>query len=216
MDQYEFFVLPVNQVLPFDVTQHYPTEINGVKMENYLAWMKSAYYISAWEIRPRRCHAHTRRADCLLEYRLWGGITTIGACCKWRLPSSRRGIWTSDGLRQPVHHSPLDGDARRRRSPSRDILIQHAAQQVGSCPYWISRSENVAKKTAVLRSRVPDHVDQAIDGFLRQSCFGQCGMKDALHFEGRCLRRDRTSVHFFQVRGGYFYNALGESTELFR
>ena len=36
MDKYEFFVLPVNQVLPFDVTQHYPTEINGVKMENYL------------------------------------------------------------------------------------------------------------------------------------------------------------------------------------
>jgi len=46
MEKYEFFVLPVNQVLPFDVTQHYPTEINGVKMENYLAWMKSAYYIS--------------------------------------------------------------------------------------------------------------------------------------------------------------------------
>src|SRR5271165_3297750 len=46
MQKYEFFVLPVNQVLPFDVTQHYPTEINGVKMENYLAWMKSAYYIS--------------------------------------------------------------------------------------------------------------------------------------------------------------------------
>jgi amidase len=46
MDRYEFFILPVNQVLPFDVTQHYPTEINGIKMENYLAWMKSAYYIS--------------------------------------------------------------------------------------------------------------------------------------------------------------------------
>ena len=46
MDKYEFFVLPVNQVLPFDVTQHYPTEINGVKMESYLAWMKSACYIT--------------------------------------------------------------------------------------------------------------------------------------------------------------------------
>jgi amidase len=45
--EYEFFVLPVNQVLPFDVNTHYPTEISGVKMENYLAWMKSAYYISA-------------------------------------------------------------------------------------------------------------------------------------------------------------------------
>ena len=47
MEKYEFLVLPVNQVLPFDVTQHYPTEINGTKMENYLAWMKSACYITA-------------------------------------------------------------------------------------------------------------------------------------------------------------------------
>ena len=46
-NEYDFFVAPVNQVLPFDVTQHYPTEIAGVKMENYIAWMKSAYYISA-------------------------------------------------------------------------------------------------------------------------------------------------------------------------
>lgn len=47
MEKYEFFVLPVNQVLPFDVSTHYPTEIAGVKMETYIAWMKSAYYISA-------------------------------------------------------------------------------------------------------------------------------------------------------------------------
>ena len=46
LDKYEFFVLPVNQVLPFDVTQHYPAEINGVKMDNYLSWMKSACYIT--------------------------------------------------------------------------------------------------------------------------------------------------------------------------
>lgn len=46
MEKYEFFILPVNQVLPFDVNVHYPTEIAGVKMENYIAWMKSAYYIS--------------------------------------------------------------------------------------------------------------------------------------------------------------------------
>ena len=45
--EYDYFILPVNQVLPFDVNTHYPTEIAGTKMENYLAWMKSAYYISA-------------------------------------------------------------------------------------------------------------------------------------------------------------------------
>ena len=46
MEKYEFFLLPVNQVLPFDVNTHYPTRIDGVEMENYIAWMKSAYYIS--------------------------------------------------------------------------------------------------------------------------------------------------------------------------
>ena len=46
MERYEFLILPVNQVLPFDVTKRYPTEIAGVPMENYIAWMKSTYYIS--------------------------------------------------------------------------------------------------------------------------------------------------------------------------
>lgn len=43
---YEFFVLPTTQVPPFDVTQPYPTEINGVKMESYIDWMKSCWHIS--------------------------------------------------------------------------------------------------------------------------------------------------------------------------
>jgi amidase len=47
LEEYEFLLCPVNQVPPFDVNIDYPTEINGVKMENYIAWMKSAYYISA-------------------------------------------------------------------------------------------------------------------------------------------------------------------------
>jgi amidase len=45
--EFDYFILPVNQVLPFDVNVHCPTEIAGTKMENYIAWMKSAYYISA-------------------------------------------------------------------------------------------------------------------------------------------------------------------------
>ncbi len=46
METYEFLLLPVNQVLPFDVSTRYPTTIADMKMENYIAWMKSAYYIS--------------------------------------------------------------------------------------------------------------------------------------------------------------------------
>ena len=46
MERYEFFVLPVSQVPPFDVTEHYPRAIEGTKMETYIDWMKSCYYIS--------------------------------------------------------------------------------------------------------------------------------------------------------------------------
>ena len=46
MVRHEFLILPVNQVPPFDVKQPYVTEINGVKMETYMDWMKSCYYIT--------------------------------------------------------------------------------------------------------------------------------------------------------------------------
>jgi amidase len=46
MERYDFFVLPVTQVPPFDVTQPYITEIEGVAMETYIDWMKSCYFIS--------------------------------------------------------------------------------------------------------------------------------------------------------------------------
>jgi amidase len=46
MEKYEFLILPVCQVLPFDVETEYVTEIAGVKMETYVDWMKSCYFIS--------------------------------------------------------------------------------------------------------------------------------------------------------------------------
>ncbi len=46
MERYEFLLLPVSQVPPFDVTQPYVTEIAGVALETYIDWMKSCYYIS--------------------------------------------------------------------------------------------------------------------------------------------------------------------------
>ena len=45
-ESYEFLVCAVNQVPPFDATTTWPREIEGVAMENYIAWMKSAYWIS--------------------------------------------------------------------------------------------------------------------------------------------------------------------------
>jgi amidase len=46
MDRYEFFVLPTTQVPPFDVTTPYVSAIDGVKMDTYIDWMKSCYFIS--------------------------------------------------------------------------------------------------------------------------------------------------------------------------
>jgi amidase len=46
MENYEFLVAPVAQVLPFDLTQAYVTEIAGRKLETYIDWMKSCYWIS--------------------------------------------------------------------------------------------------------------------------------------------------------------------------
>jgi amidase len=45
-EDYEFLLCTVNQVPPFDVVTEYPTEIGGVAMEDYIAWMKSAWYIT--------------------------------------------------------------------------------------------------------------------------------------------------------------------------
>ncbi|MBU3631463.1 amidase [Polynucleobacter sp. AP-Melu-500A-A1] len=45
--KYDFLVLPVSQVAPFSIDQEYPTQINGVKMDTYIDWQKSAYHISA-------------------------------------------------------------------------------------------------------------------------------------------------------------------------
>src|SRR5436190_17705236 len=46
LERYEFLLCPVNQVPPFPVDVPYPTEIAGVKLDNYIDWMKSCYFIS--------------------------------------------------------------------------------------------------------------------------------------------------------------------------
>jgi amidase len=47
LEKYEYFVLPTTQLPPFDVDTPYPREIAGVKLDGYIDWMKSCWYISA-------------------------------------------------------------------------------------------------------------------------------------------------------------------------
>jgi len=45
-ETYDFFVCAVNQIPPFDASLDWPKEIDGTPMDNYIAWMKSAYHVT--------------------------------------------------------------------------------------------------------------------------------------------------------------------------
>ena len=46
LERYDYFVLPVTQVPPFDVKVPFPTTIEGVRMSSYIDWMKACWYIT--------------------------------------------------------------------------------------------------------------------------------------------------------------------------
>jgi amidase len=45
-ERFDYFVLPVTQVAPFDVDTPYPTRIGDVAMGNYIDWMRACWYIT--------------------------------------------------------------------------------------------------------------------------------------------------------------------------
>ncbi len=45
-ERYDYFVAPVTQVEPFDVTTEYPTSVAGTPMATYIDWMRSCWYIT--------------------------------------------------------------------------------------------------------------------------------------------------------------------------
>lgn len=45
--RYDFLLLPVSQVPPFELGLEYPVEVAGTPMRTYLDWMRSAYFVSA-------------------------------------------------------------------------------------------------------------------------------------------------------------------------
>ena len=46
LERHEFLVCPVSQLPPFPVEEDWPREVAGVRMNSYLDWMKSCYYIT--------------------------------------------------------------------------------------------------------------------------------------------------------------------------
>jgi amidase len=45
-ERYEFLLCPVVQVLPFPIEIEYPTEIGGVRLANYIEWLRTCYSIT--------------------------------------------------------------------------------------------------------------------------------------------------------------------------
>jgi amidase len=45
-ERVEYFILPVTQVAPFDVTVPYPREVAGTPMATYIDWMRSCWYVT--------------------------------------------------------------------------------------------------------------------------------------------------------------------------
>jgi amidase len=45
-ERFDYFILPVTQVAPFDVNLPYPTQVAGRAMATYIDWMRSCWYIS--------------------------------------------------------------------------------------------------------------------------------------------------------------------------
>ena len=59
-EQYDYFVLPVTQVAPFDVTVPYPTSIAGSAMTTYIDWMRIVLvrdvHVEPGDLRAGRLH----------------------------------------------------------------------------------------------------------------------------------------------------------------
>ncbi|MCX5761834.1 MAG: amidase family protein, partial [Gemmatimonadetes bacterium] len=45
-ERYDYFVLPVTQVEPFDLGTEYPMTVAGETMPTYIDWMRSCWYVS--------------------------------------------------------------------------------------------------------------------------------------------------------------------------
>ena len=45
-ERYDYFVLPVTQVAPFDVTSPFPRRIGDTAMTSYIDWMRSCWYVT--------------------------------------------------------------------------------------------------------------------------------------------------------------------------
>ncbi|WP_343123347.1 amidase [Gemmatirosa kalamazoonensis] len=98
-ERHDYFVLPVTQVAPFDVSVPYPTVIDGTPMATYVDWMRSCWYVSFMA-----CPAIS----------VPGGFTADGLPVGLQIVGRHRGDW---GLLQIAHAFEQATGHGKRRPP---------------------------------------------------------------------------------------------------
>jgi amidase len=96
-ERFEYFVLPVTQVEPFDVTTEYPTHVAGTAMPTYIDWMRSCWYVTFMA-----CPAISVPA----------GFTTSGLPVGLQIVGRHRGDWSVLQMAHAFEQSTRHGDRR--------------------------------------------------------------------------------------------------------
>ena len=95
--KYQYFVLPVTQVEPFNLTTEYPTSVAGVKMPTYIDWLRSCWYVTFMA-----CPAISVPA----------GFTASGLPVGLQIVGPHRGDWSVMQLAHAFEQTTRHGDKR--------------------------------------------------------------------------------------------------------
>jgi len=95
--RFEYFVLPVTQVAPFDVDVAYPTTIAGTPMATYIDWMRSCWYVTFMSNPAISVPA---------------GFTNTGLPVGIQIVGHPRGEWSVLQLAHAFEHATRDGAKR--------------------------------------------------------------------------------------------------------
>ncbi|MGH7710826.1 MAG: amidase family protein, partial [Gemmatimonadaceae bacterium] len=103
-ERYEYFVLPVTQLAPFDVNIAYPTQVAGEPMSTYIDWMRSCWYI-------------TFMANPAIS--VPGGFTTGGLPVGLQIVGRHRADWSVLQVAHAFEQATRHGERRPRVVQSR-------------------------------------------------------------------------------------------------
>ena len=102
-ERYEYFVLPVTQVAPFDVTTPYPTQVAGTAMPTYIDWMRSCWYV-------------TFMANPAIS--VPGGFTAAGLPVGLQIVGRHRDDWSVLQMAHAFERATRHGERRPPRAPA--------------------------------------------------------------------------------------------------